>query len=585
LGSDHVRVVHSYLVIAAILFSLLVLPCCASAVSEKSILVLASFHRGDTWTDQITSGIEGSLEGQNIPVKVYYEYMDANRIRELGYTQKLYELYRLKFADNRFDAVICADEDAYRFALRRHRDLFLDTPVIFCGITEQDLPLLENQSRITGVVENLDIVGTLDAAMAMQPGVNQVVAVTDKTESGFAQRRALEAVIPQYVGRLDFRIIDNLSAPALRNELSQLSSGTIVLFLSLNEDANGTVFDSQEGLAIVTESSRVPVYSLWDAYLGKGIIGGSLINGTEQGRLAGALALQVILGRDVVFVPVLRPLDSRPMFDYAQIERYGIPESALPEGSSVINRPLPVYSVPRYIVWAVAAGTAGLAGIVVVLALNISRRKQAEAKLRESEEKFRGIAQRSFEMIFIAERDGRILYTSPAVERITGYYPDEIMGMNFGTITKGSEAQKMEQALSRVAKGESIDDLEFGICRKDGSPAVIELNVSPIFTNGSVTLIQGAARDITERKQVEELKREAFEQIEKNIEQFAILGDQIRNPLAVIVGLADLHGDATSKKIIERAKDIDAIIDQLDRGWIESEKVREYLRRQYRKES
>jgi nitrogen-specific signal transduction histidine kinase len=159
------------------------------------------------------------------------------------------------------------------------------------------------------------------------------------------------------------------------------------------------------------------------------------------------------------------------------------------------------------------------------------------------------------------------------------------MGTNFGRITEGSEAQRVEQVLARVAKGETIDDLELGIRRKDGSPAAIELNISPIFTNGSVTLIQGAARDITERKQVEELKREAFEQIEKNIEQFAILGDQIRNPLAVIVGLADLHGGATSKKIIERAKDIDAIIDQLDRGWIESEKVREYLRRQYRKES
>ncbi|RPJ52778.1 MAG: PAS domain S-box protein, partial [Methanobacteriota archaeon] len=535
-------------------------------------------------TDQITSGIEGSLEGQNVPVKVYYEYMDANRIRELGYTQKLYELYRLKFADHRFDAVICADEDAYRFMIQRHRDLFLDAPVIFCGITEQDLPLLANQTRITGVVENIDIAGTLDAAMAIQPGVNEVVAVTDRTESGVAHRRALEAVIPQYVGRLDFRIIDTMSVAALREELSKLPSGTIVLFLSLNEDANGTVFDSQEGLAEVARSSQVPVYSLWDAYLGKGIVGGSLINGTEQGRLAGVLALQVLTGRNVVFVPVMRPLDSRTMFDYNQIERYGIPESALPEGSSVINRPLPVYSVPRYIVWGVAAGTAGLAGIVVVLALNISRRKQAEAKLRESEEKFRGIAQRSFEMIFIAERDGRIMYTSPAVERITGFHPDEIVGTNFGTITEGSETTKVEQALSRVAKGESVDDLELGIRRKDGSPAAIEVNISPIFTNGSVTLIQGAARDITERKQVEELKREAFEQIEKNIEQFAILGDQIRNPLAVIVGLADLHGDATSKKIIERAKDIDAIIDQLDRGWIESEKVREYLRRQYRKE-
>jgi sensor domain CHASE-containing protein len=88
-------------------------------------------------------------------------------------------------------------------------------------------------------------------------------------------------------------------------------------------------------------------------------------------------------------------------------------------------------------------------------------------------------------------------------------------------------------------------------------------------------------QEIFQRKLIEVQKREAYEQIEKNIEQFAILGDHIRNPLAVIVGLADLSGGTPGEKIMEQAKVIDGIIDQLDRGWIESEKVREFLRRYY----
>ncbi|HTY51757.1 MAG TPA: CHASE4 domain-containing protein [Methanomicrobiales archaeon] len=88
-------------------------------------------------------------------------------------------------------------------------------------------------------------------------------------------------------------------------------------------------------------------------------------------------------------------------------------------------------------------------------------------------------------------------------------------------------------------------------------------------------------QEIFQRKLIEVQKREAYEQIEKNIEQFAILGDHIRNPLAVIVGLADLSGGTPAEKILEQATIIDGIIDQLDRGWIESEKVREFLRRYY----
>jgi len=88
-------------------------------------------------------------------------------------------------------------------------------------------------------------------------------------------------------------------------------------------------------------------------------------------------------------------------------------------------------------------------------------------------------------------------------------------------------------------------------------------------------------QEILARRLYEEQKRKAFVQIEKNIEQFAILGDHIRNPLTVIVGLSDLIQDPAARKIQDQATIIDGIINQLDRGWIESEKVREFLRKYY----
>lgn len=87
--------------------------------------------------------------------------------------------------------------------------------------------------------------------------------------------------------------------------------------------------------------------------------------------------------------------------------------------------------------------------------------------------------------------------------------------------------------------------------------------------------------DITESKEMEMAQRRALEQIEKNIEQFAILGDHIRNPLTVIVGLASIAAEEIAERIIAQAKEIDAIITRLDMGWIESEKVREFIKRYY----
>ena len=71
----------------------------------------------------------------------------------------------------------------------------------------------------------------------------------------------------------------------------------------------------------------------------------------------------------------------------------------------------------------------------------------------------------------------------------------------------------------------------------------------------------------------------AFEQIERNIEQFAILVDQIRNPLAAISLLVELETDGeTREKILAQVQRIDKLISKLDKGWLESERISRYLR-------
>ena len=131
-----------------------------------------------------------------------------------------------------------------------------------------------------------------------------------------------------------------------------------------------------------------------------------------------------------------------------------------------------------------------------------------------------------------------------------------------------------------MAAGEPVEGLEIEFRRKDGSTAFLELNESPIIQERTVVGVHVVGRDITERKQNELLRQQAFGQIERNIEQFAVLGDHIRQPLQVILGMADLTDDAkTSEKIREQVERINGIVKQLDEGWVESREIREFLRR------
>jgi signal transduction histidine kinase len=102
----------------------------------------------------------------------------------------------------------------------------------------------------------------------------------------------------------------------------------------------------------------------------------------------------------------------------------------------------------------------------------------------------------------------------------------------------------------------------------------------PIIERGEVARIVTVARDITAQREVEDLRTKAYAQIERNMEQFALLADHIRNPLQAIIGRAELLDDAgATEKIRQQVQRINAIIDQLDERWAESRKLSMFWRK------
>jgi hypothetical protein len=114
-----------------------------------------------------------------------------------------------------------------------------------------------------------------------------------------------------------------------------------------------------------------------------------------------------------------------------------------------------------------------------------------------------------------------------------------------------------------------------------GNLAVYSLRNMPIFENGVFKISVLYMRDITEYTVMDEMKKDAFLQIDKNMEQFAVLNDHIRNPLQVILGIVDLECPDAVDKIMPYVTEIDKIINRLDNGWIESEKIRKMIAKHY----
>lgn len=147
-----------------------------------------------------------------------------------------------------------------------------------------------------------------------------------------------------------------------------------------------------------------------------------------------------------------------------------------------------------------------------------------------------------------------------------------------------ADADEILEDLHEVTKS---GELQSGVVRsvqgQTGERKVIRFTALPRRdANQRISSIYFCGLDITDSIEMEQLKRHAFTQIEKNIEQFAILGDHLRNPLTAIIGLCDLLEDrTTAAKIQARAMEIDDLITRIDQGWIDSEKVRNIIKKYY----
>ncbi|KLK87500.1 histidine kinase [Methanoculleus sediminis] len=210
----------------------------------------------------------------------------------------------------------------------------------------------------------------------------------------------------------------------------------------------------------------------------------------------------------------------------------------------------------------------------------IIERLQVEAALEESEEKFRGIAQRSFDLIVTSYLNGGLNYVSPAMERILGYSPEEMVGTDWEDYILPTSLLAWEEGRRRVLRGEQVEGLQIEVRRKNGETAILELNESPIVEKKIIVGFQVVGRDISERILHERLREQAFDMTERNIEQFAFLADRIRHPLQVVMGVADLLEDeVVAEKLREQVRRINTRISELDREWTESRKIREFLKR------
>ena len=145
--------------------------------------------------------------------------------------------------------------------------------------------------------------------------------------------------------------------------------------------------------------------------------------------------------------------------------------------------------------------------------LDITERKRAEGALRESEEKFRSLAEQSPNMIFINKK-GRIVYINKKCEEVMGYKREELYSpdFDFRILIAPESLDMINDNFARHLRGEEVQTYDYTIIRKDGRRIEV-INSSKLIQYEGQKAILGIVTDITERKRAEQALRESEERL------------------------------------------------------------------------
>lgn len=346
------------------------------------MLIFDQSEPNSQWGIGFRAGLVATLGADAArPISIYSEVLDLARFNSKEYEELQRTYLREKYRDKPIGVIVVHGASALDLLLRLRTELWSTVPVIFGVVDEVTAARLHLPPDVTGTILRLRLSDLVAAARALVPNLKRIALVGDPFErQPFRKQYAQE--LPQFAKELEIIDLSGLSLAEIKERVAALPDDTAIIYTSIYVDGAGVTYIPPDPLGRVAEAANRPIVGDAEPLIGHGSTGGFVVISNPIGQASARLASRILNGEKVSDIPITMGDFTRPIFDWRQLQRFGISENRLPPGSEIRFRPASMWELYRWPIITIALAMLLQAAIISWLLFERDRRRRAELESR-----------------------------------------------------------------------------------------------------------------------------------------------------------------------------------------------------------
>ena len=357
----------------------------AAAAEPKRVMLLHSFGRDFKPWSEYAKSIRAELDRQSPwPLDITDHSLVTARSSDEDPEAPFVEYLRALFAKQPLDLIVSIGAPAAAFVQRHRQRLFANTPMVFTAVEQRRVQYSTLTANDAVVAVWINYFAAIENILRVLPDTKNVTVVVGTSPIEKFWKEAIGKEVGAAFKPDQVFMDRSFVVRELLKHAAALPPQSAIFWELMIVDAAGVVHEGGTPLTRLHAVANAPIFSYDESFFGREIVGGPLLLVADTSRQTAAVAIRILGGEkpgDIKTPPVQF---ARPMFDWREMQRWGISESRLPPGSEIFFRDPTAWERYRMEILAICAVLLAQIALISWLIYEHRRRNRAEVLARNS---------------------------------------------------------------------------------------------------------------------------------------------------------------------------------------------------------